>query len=70
MSALETRVEKLEWYGKYGVREYWLVDPFSSIVSVIDFSGPAPVWRHAKGTDAIRSTVLPDLEASAFGLFA
>ena len=42
------RVEKLEWYGKYGVREYWLVDPFSSIVSVVDFSGPSPVWPAAQ----------------------
>jgi Uma2 family endonuclease len=62
------RGEKLEWYREYGVREYWLVDPYHEQVTVVSFS--EQVERVAKGRDAIRSAVLPALEASAFGIFA
>ncbi len=64
------RSEKLEWYRQYGVRECWLVDPFSEQVNLFDFTEPVPVERIARGRDAIRSSVLPALEASAFGIFA
>ena len=64
------RGEKLEWYRQYGVRECWLVDLYDDSVTVIDFSGPAVATRFAKGVDLIESTVLPDLELSAFGVFA
>jgi Uma2 family endonuclease len=64
------RGEKLAWYRQYGVREYWLVDLYDDSVTVVDFSGPSPVMRRAKGVESIRSTVLPDLELSAFGVFA
>jgi len=63
------RSEKLGWYRQYGVRECWLVDPFKQ-VNLFDFTQPVPVERIAKGRDAIRSSVLPALEASAFGIFA
>jgi Uma2 family endonuclease len=64
------RGEKLGWYRQYGVRECWLIDPYAETVAVFDFAGPSPVIREAHGTTAIRSTVLPDLAASAFGVFA
>jgi Uma2 family endonuclease len=64
------RGEKLEWYRQYGVRECWLVDLYGDAVTVFDFTRPAPVARVAKGVDAIRSSVLPDLELSAFDVFA
>ena len=64
------RAEKLEWYRQYGVREYWLVDPFHDQITIVDFREPVPVERIAGGRDAIRSSVLPALEASAFGIFA
>lgn len=64
------RGEKLAWYRQYGVRECWLVDLYGDCVTVIDFTGPSPVTRFAKGVDLIQSTVLPDLELSAFGVFA
>ena len=64
------RGEKLEWYRQYGVREYWLVDLYSDSVTVVDFTGSSRVTRVAKGVDSIRSTVLPDLELSAFGVFS
>jgi len=64
------RGEKLGWYRQYGVRECWLVDPSGPRVTVVDFAGPSPVFRHAAGADSIRSTVLPRLEWSTDDLFA
>ncbi len=64
------RGEKLEWYRQYGVRECWLVDPYEESITVIDFTGDEPARRVARGIDAIRSTVLPELECSGFGIFA
>jgi Uma2 family endonuclease len=64
------RGEKLEWYRQYGVRECWLVDLYGDCVTVIDFTGPSVATRLAKGVDPIESTVLPELELSAFGVFA
>jgi Uma2 family endonuclease len=64
------RGQKLEWYRQYGVREYWLVDLYDDSVTIVDFTGALPVRRFAKGIDPIRSTVLPDLELSAFGVFS
>ena len=63
------RGEKLGWYRRYGVRECWLVDPIRMEVVVVDFTGAGPDRRMARGSDAIRSTVLPDLAASALELF-
>jgi len=64
------RGEKLGWYRQYGVRECWLVDPHGEQVTLFDFTEPFPVERISRGRDAIRSSVLPALEASAFGIFA
>ena len=64
------RGEKLGWYRQYGVRECWLVDLYEEHVVVHDFSGPVAVERTARGIDAIRSTVLPLLQTTAFGIFA
>ena len=63
------REEKLGWYRQYGVRECWLVDLFLEQVTVVDFTGPFPVNRVAKGHEAVRSSVLPALETTAFRLF-
>jgi Uma2 family endonuclease len=64
------RVEKLSWYRQYGVRECWLVDLHREQVTVFDFTGAFPEERPARGVDSIRSSVLPGLEASAFGIFS
>jgi len=63
------RGEKLAWYRQYGVRECWLVDLYGNSVTVIDFTGATPIERVAKGPDAIKSSVLPDLQLTAFGIF-
>lgn len=64
------RGEKLGWYRQYGVRECWLVDLYAEQVTVVDFTGSFPVERIARGIDSIRSSVLPGLESSAFGIFS
>ena len=69
-TAARDRGEKLGWYRQYGVRECWLIDLYGNTVTVVDFSGPSPVTRAAVGAESIRSTVLPDLGLSAFGLFS
>jgi Uma2 family endonuclease len=62
--------EKLGWYRQYGVREYWLVDIRTESVTVVEFAGAAAVERRARGGEAIRSSVLPELRAPVFRLFA
>jgi Uma2 family endonuclease len=64
------RGEKLGWYRQYGIRECWLVDLYLEQVTVVDFTGPFPVHRIAKGLDAIRSSVLPALDALVSTLFS
>jgi Uma2 family endonuclease len=64
------RGEKLGWYRQYGIRECWLVDVHLEQVTVVDFTGPFPVHRIARGNDAIRSSVLPALDAPAISLFS
>ena len=64
------RGQKLAWYRQYGVRECWLVDLYGDSVTMVDFTGPSPVERVAKGGDSIRSAVLPELDLSALGLFS
>ena len=63
------RVEKLAWYRQYGVRECWLVEPPTRTIAIHVF-GAAPEVRRAGGVERIRSSVLPELRASAFGLFS
>ncbi len=63
------RGDKLGWYRQYGVRECWLVDPRAQGVEVTDFTGAFPEHRAACGVDALRSTVFPALQATAFALF-
>ena len=64
------RGEKLGWYRQYGVRECWLVDLSDESITVVDFTRGTPEYRIAKGIDPIRSAVLPDLQATAFSIYA
>jgi Uma2 family endonuclease len=61
------RGEKLGWYQRYGVRECWLVELATEQVVVVDFV--ARVERPSTGVESIRSSVLPALDTSAFGVF-
>ena len=64
------RVNKLEWYRKYGVDEYWIVDEKKKQVEVYDLTAapdtPAAVFGEA---DIIVSRVLPDLRLKVEWLF-
>jgi len=62
--------EKLGWYRQYGVRECWLVDAAAEMVTIVDFTGAEPIARRSHGLGRLRSSVLPELHASAFSLFA
>jgi Uma2 family endonuclease len=55
---------KLEWYEKYGCREYWVIKPVLREVTVYNF-GDTRVERTFAGDDLINSMVLPDLRLSA-----
>jgi Uma2 family endonuclease len=62
------RVNKVRWYHEHGVRECWLVDSMTASVWVCDFSKPTVEERLFQGMTPVRSTVLPDLETTAFGI--
>ena len=63
------RGQKLGWYRQYGVRECWLVDLRQETVTIVDFTGRVPKTRVARGVDADRSSVFPELTATAFSVF-
>ena len=58
-TAAHDKGEKLDWYRRYGVREYWLVEPAIGQVTVIGFGGTTTDVRIARLPDGVvRSTVL------------
>jgi Uma2 family endonuclease len=69
-SADYDRGEKLVWYRQYGVREYWLVDLQHEEVTVMDYTAALPSERVVRGTDPVRSSVLPHLQLSAIDVFS
>jgi len=64
------RLDKIALYRQYGVRECWLVDFVETALLIHDFTGPHPSERRARGIDSVRSTVLPELQTSGFGIFS
>lgn len=65
------RGEKLSWYGRYGVRECWIVDPLSRVVDVVTFPRPeaSGTRRRFEGRQFLRSAILPRLRLQARVLF-
>jgi Uma2 family endonuclease len=60
---------KLRWYRRYGVGEYWIVDPVAQAITVVAFPQRGRVCRRTfRGGRPVRSTVLPGFanRASAF----
>jgi Uma2 family endonuclease len=68
-TARTDRSEKLEWYGTYGVREYWLVDPHSMSIECITFGERGHQRRRWTGQDPIESAVLGQLTFSTEDVF-
>jgi len=62
------RTVKLGWYQQYGVREYWLIDPVDATIAVVTLEGKRTRHRF-KGTQPIRSVVLPALHPAAAEFF-
>ena len=63
------RVTKLKMYRDYHVREYWLIDPMTQSISVIDLSGPEPVRAAYRGDAVVASGVLPKFSVPARAFF-
>lgn len=61
-------VKKRDLYERYGVPEYWLVDPKRNTLSILAVRGGRYV--ELPKSDHPRSTVLPDLEIDLPALFA
>jgi Uma2 family endonuclease len=63
------RTAKRRWYRRYGVREYWLIDPIEAAVTVMGLAGPRSTRRRFHGEHRLRSAVLPDLQTPASAFF-
>lgn len=68
-TARRDRTVKLAWYGRYGVRECWLVDPKSRAIEVVDLQSMTPA-RQFTGAEPIRSYVFPRWTVSPDRIFA
>lgn len=63
------RTLKLRWYRKYGVREYWLIDPHETAVTVIGLEGQRVRRRRFRGAGRIESPLLPGFREAAAAFF-
>jgi Uma2 family endonuclease len=64
------RTVKLEWYRTYGVRECWLVNPDSHVVTVVALETGAAAPRTFRGEQRVESRVLPEFHHTAAELFS
>jgi Uma2 family endonuclease len=69
-TAERDRELKLNLYARYGVREYWIVDPEDETVEVMEFGseGPLDVRRYDAGS--VESRLLPGLSVTLDDIFA
>jgi len=58
---------KLEWYRRYGVREYWLVDPSGQRIDILVLPDGEP--RRFDGDGVVVSAVLPALSLTPAKIF-
>jgi Uma2 family endonuclease len=62
---------KRRLYSKYGVREYWLVDPRSRSVDVLTQQGTGlELWQRYQGTEPLHSPLLPSLSLDLAEIFS
>ena len=69
-TAERDRELKLTLYTRFGVREYWIVDPEENTVQVLGLGseGPANVRRYASGS--VESGILPELTIQLEEIFS
>jgi Uma2 family endonuclease len=64
------RTLKLRWYRKYGVREYWLIDPRGAVITIMALNDGVRVRRQRfRGSQVVRSAVLGELPVPASAFF-
>lgn len=70
-SAVRDRTEKSVWYGQYGVREYWLVDPEARAIEVrrLSAEGYETLGLYSTG-QTLTSAVLSGLQLPIDPIFA
>ncbi len=65
------RIAKRQVYGKYGVKEYWIVDPQQRTVEVYRLKGRAlRLTNQLSGSDDIMSSLLPGYHCPVANLFS
>lgn len=69
-NARRDRIIKRQLYGKYGVKEYWVVDPYNRTIEVYLSKGKSLRLRATYAeADEITSTVLPDFTCKVANIF-
>jgi Uma2 family endonuclease len=64
------QVAKRTLYGKYGVREYWIVDPDARSIEVLSLgAGTLEIWRAFPAGAVLTSAVLPGLRLGVTEVF-
>lgn len=57
-------------FARYGVREYWLVDPAAASIEIYELeSGGYALHQRAAGADTMAPAILPGLSFSASSVF-
>ena len=70
-TAATDRGRKMRIFARYGVAEYWLVDPIRRQLEVhVLEAGTYRCAQTARAGDTVRSVLLPDLVFDAAGVFA
>ena len=69
-SVIHDRMRKMELYARQGVKEFWIVTPFPSLIEVYVLEGGryAHAAAHAPG-DTLRSPTFPDLSIAMDEIF-
>ena len=68
-TAKRDRTTKLAWYGRYGVRECWLVDVRHRSIEVVELQAGAERRRTFSGGELLQSSVLPGWAIPVEGIF-
>lgn len=69
-TAATDRGKKMQIFARYGVPEYWIVDPSAESIEVYELTSGAYVLRvKALGAESVSPSVLPGLTFSAASLF-